>query len=220
MHLLFDFDGTLADSFDCVIEKSNLLAQKFSFKTITPKEKEELRDLSSIEVMHFLKIPKYKIPTLIFYMQKELRSSLLEIKPQEGLKPILETLYADKQYTLGILTSNSIENVNTWLLHNQMQHLFQFIHVEATYFSKSYLIKKTLSKYKIDKSKTLYICDETRDIDAASKNNIPSAAVTWGYNSQKRLAKSKPTWIICKPRDLLDTIQKKLPTLSRQANYK
>ena len=210
MHLLFDFDGTLANSFDCVIDKANLLAEKFSFKTISSQEKETLRNLSSIEVIRFLKVPKYKIPTLIFHMQKELRTAMLDIKPFETLKSILETLYADDKHIMGILTSNSLDNVTAWLRKNHMQHLFKFIHVEATYFSKHHLIKKTLSKYKIDKTKALYICDETRDIDAASKNNIKTAAVTWGYNSEKTLLKSHPSFIIRKPNDLLDVINQQM----------
>ena len=32
MHMLFDSDGTLVNSFQCVVEKTNLLAEKFNFR--------------------------------------------------------------------------------------------------------------------------------------------------------------------------------------------
>lgn len=91
-----------------------------------------------------------------------------------------------------------------------MRHLFSFIHAESTYFSKAYLIKKTLAKYQLDKSQAVYIGDETRDIDAAKKNHIISVAVTWGYNSEKTILKYEPSFIAKIPADILT-----LPHLER-----
>ena len=72
MHVLFDFDGTMVDSFNCVMEKAILLADEFGFRKIHEHEIESLRDLSSTEVIKFLEVPLYKIPTLIFKMRKHL----------------------------------------------------------------------------------------------------------------------------------------------------
>ena len=65
------------------------------------------------------------------------------------------------------------------------------------------LLKRIIKKYKIDKSQTYYIGDETRDIDAAKKNGVKSIAVTWGYNSEQVLLKYKPSFIAQKPEDIL-----------------
>ena len=72
MHLLFDFDGTLVDSFHCVMNKTTLLAEEFAFRKIQQHEIEGLRDLSSTDVIKFLKVPMYKIPLLISKMRKHL----------------------------------------------------------------------------------------------------------------------------------------------------
>lgn len=32
MHLIFDFDGTLIDSFQALLEKFNLLAEQFNYR--------------------------------------------------------------------------------------------------------------------------------------------------------------------------------------------
>ncbi|MCX7117025.1 MAG: HAD hydrolase-like protein [Legionellales bacterium] len=202
MHILFDFDGTLVNSFPCVLKKAILLAEEFSFRKVQEEEIERLRDLSSKEIIKFLNIPIYKIPLLISRMRKHLQSEMKTLKPIPGIQAMLEQLY-DEKFIIGILTSNSIENVESWLNLHNMRHLFSFIHSESSYFSKKYLIKRTLSKYRIDRSQAIYIGDETRDIDAANKNNMISIAVTWGYNSEKAMLKYKPSFVAESPKDIL-----------------
>ena len=201
MHLLFDFDGTLVNSFNCVMKKTMVLAEEFGLRKIQEDEIEGLRDLSSTEVIKFFKVPIYRIPILISQMRKHLLHEMPTLIPVAGIQQMLEQLYNEK-CTLGILTSNSVENVERWLGINNMRHFFTFIHAESKCFSKKYLIKKTLVKYKIEKSKAIYIGDETRDIDAAKKNNIIAVAVTWGYNSEKALLKYEPSFVARNPNDL------------------
>ncbi len=202
MHLLFDFDGTLINSFSFVIEKANHLADEFHFKKIQDHEIESFRDLSSKELIQHLGIPLYKIPSLIHRMRQAVRHDIKNMPPTANIYQVLESLYQAK-YTLGILTSNSKENVTTWLTHHHMQHFFRFIHTESSFFSKKHLLKKTLKSYHIDTASTCYIGDETRDIDAAKQNHIRSMAVTWGYNSEKALIKHEPTYLAHQAEDIL-----------------
>lgn len=202
MHVLFDFDGTLVDSFYCTVEKTILLADEFKFRKIQDHEIESLRELSSKEVMKFLEIPFYQIPQLIYHMRKHLRNEIPKLPPVAQICPTLEALH-QANCSLGILTSNSVENVTLWLELHKMRHFFDFIHTESHYFSKKTLLKKTLTRYQIDKTQTFYVGDETRDIDAAHKNQIQSIAVTWGYNSEKTLLQYQPSFIVKKPEDIL-----------------
>ncbi|ARG96478.1 haloacid dehalogenase [Legionella micdadei] len=202
MHLLFDFDGTLVDSFYCVVDKINQLAEVFHFKKIEEHEVEYIREMSTKELLNFLRIPFYKTPILIRQIRKLLHNEMPTINPVADIHPTLEKLHY-AEFCLGILTSNSIENVITWLESHDMRHLFKFIHNESNFVSKRYLLKRTLKKYNIDKKEVFYICDETRDIEAAMKNNIQSVAVTWGYNSEKILSQYQPTFLAQKPEDLL-----------------
>lgn len=202
MYLIFDFDGTLVNSFHCVIEKTILLSKEFNFRKIEEHETEGLRELSSKDLIKFLKIPFYKLPKLIYHMRKQLQHEMKNLNPVVNIYPVLEQLH-NAHFSLGILTSNSIENVSMWLDLHQMQHFFNFIHVESHYFAKKYLLKKTIKKYQLDKSQTYYIGDETRDIDAANKNAIKSIAVTWGYHSEKTLLQFQPSYVAKNPEDLL-----------------
>ena len=100
-----------------------------------------LRDLSSKDLIKFLEIPAYKIPQLIYHMRKNLHDEMKNLNPADHINLVLEKLcYAN--FSLGILTSNSLENVELWLNFHKMRHLFSFIHTESNYFSKKYLLKK------------------------------------------------------------------------------
>jgi phosphoglycolate phosphatase len=204
-YLIFDFDGTLVDSFRAVIEKFNLLADEFKFRKISSDEVDSLRDLTSRELIKYLKIPMYKIPSVLRCARKHMTSEMRVLLPFANLPEVLHKLYNNK-VALGILTSNSSDNVTEWLEHNKMQRLFNFIHVESSYLGKHRILRKIIKTYKMDKSHTFYIGDETRDIDAAKKCGVYSVAVTWGFNSEKILSQHQPHYILRKPEDILTII--------------
>lgn len=202
MHLIFDFDGTLVDSFQCVMEKTLLLADEFHFRKIDKQEIYSLRDLSSREIIKHLQIPFYKIPNLIYTIRNYLHDEMQGLHPVSGMPEVLERLFS-AGFSLGILTSNSAANVKLWLQQHNLDHFFNYTHIESTYFSKRRVLKKTLRIYPFDKSKVVFIGDETRDIEAAKQNNVRSIAVTWGYNSEKALSEVNPSHLIHLPRDIL-----------------
>jgi len=201
-YLIFDFDGTLVDSFSTVIEKFNLMADKFSFRKVEESEVASLRDFSSKELIRFLQIPLYKIPSVIFEARRQMRASMQILSSFDGLPEALQ-LFHDKGFTLGVLTSNSSENVTEWLRRNNMEHLFHFIHVESSYFGKKQVLLKILKSYGIDKSQAYYVGDETRDIEAAKKCGVASVAVTWGFNSEKTLIQCQPDYIVRQPQEMV-----------------
>src|SRR3990167_4852620 len=201
-YLIFDFDSTLVDSFLTVIEKFNLLADEFKFRKISSDEIDSLRDLTSRELVKYLEIPIYKIPSVLRSARKHMRSEMQVLSPFTYLPEVLQNLY-NRQVPLGILTSNSSENVTEWLEHNKMQHLFKFIHVESSYFGKKRIVRKIIKTYKMERPQIFYIGDETRDVEAAKECNVYSVAVTWGFNSEKILTQHQPHYIVRKPDDIL-----------------
>ena len=64
-----------------------------------------------------------------------------------------------------------------------------------------------MKKHNLDSSKTLYIGDEKRDIDASLAAPIPIIAVSWGFNSKTFLEKSNPTYIVNTVNELESTIE-------------
>jgi phosphoglycolate phosphatase len=202
MYLIFDFDGTLVNSFCNVIDKFNLLADEFSFRKISSHEIEGLRNLNSRELIKFLRIPLYKLPKVIQKARNSIHAYMQTLSSFENLPQVLQKL-CQAGVSLGILTSNSKENVLTWLQHHKLRDLFNFIHVESNFFGKKRILKKIMKRYQITEAEAFYVGDETRDIDAAKQSGMHAVAVTWGFNSEQTLLSYEPEFVARKSEDLL-----------------
>lgn len=83
-NIIFDFDGTLVDSFDIVIQKFNLLAGEFNFRYIDDHEIDDLKNLTSKELIRHLKIPVYKIPKIILKARALMRDEIAKLPTNIG----------------------------------------------------------------------------------------------------------------------------------------
>lgn len=206
MFMIFDFDGTLVDSFGMAVKQFNILADEFQFRKISPDDVNQLRNLNSKEIIKFLNIPFYKIPSVIIAARKRMKTEMTKLMPIEDIPDVLAKI-KNNNVSLGIITTNSKENVTTWLEINNLKHHFDFIHSVSHFFGKDHALKKAIQKYNINKEEIYYVGDETRDIDAANQNGIHAIAVTWGVNSELILQIHKPHFIAKAPADLIQILK-------------
>lgn len=205
--IIFDFDGTIADTVEALVVIANRLAIEFDYPQITPEELGLLRNLTSREIIKYSGISVFKIPFLVKKVKGELKKKISELKPISGIKESLFIL-KEKDYRLGIITSNSEENVREFLKINNLDDVFEFIYSGVTIFGKTTIINNVLRQKQIKPSEAIYVGDETRDIEASQKANIKVIAVTWGFNNEEVLSKQNPDFVIRNPRELVDVIQK------------
>lgn len=203
--LIFDFDGTIADTFATIVMISNQLAEEFQFRKITMPEAEIMKDNTLKETISQLNIPLLKIPIIITKAKSALFQNIATIAPVVGLKDILIRLN-DLDVKMGILTSNSNQNVDEFLKNHGLE-LFDFVTSTSKIWSKDLNLKKMITSYNFDLNDVIYIGDEARDIEAARRIGIKSAAVTWGYNSRKALSAEKPDYLLTRPEELLELLQ-------------
>ncbi|MEM1395138.1 MAG: HAD-IA family hydrolase [Cyanobacteria bacterium P01_D01_bin.116] len=203
--IIFDFDGTIADTVDALVNIANSLALEFNYAQITPEEFLILRNLTSREIFKYSGIPLFKIPFLLKKVKKELKNKIPELKP---IPEIEETLVELKENgnRLGIITSNSKSNVKEFLKINNLDNLFEFVHTGVTIFGKTTIINNVLKQKQIKIQEVIYVGDETRDIEASKKAQIKICSVTWGFNSEEALAKQNPDFLIHHPRELVEII--------------
>ncbi|HIK04920.1 MAG TPA: HAD-IA family hydrolase [Trichormus sp. M33_DOE_039] len=204
--IIFDFDGTIADTVDALVSIANRLAVEFGYVQITPDQLTLLRNLSSREIIKYSGISLFKIPFLVKKVKFELKNKIQELRPIPGMKQSLIEL-KENGYQLGIITSNSKENVTAFLKINELDNLFEFIYSGVTIFGKTTIINNVLKQKQIQPQAVIYVGDETRDIEASKKANIKVIAVTWGFNSPEILAKQNPDFVIHHPSELLQVIQ-------------
>ncbi|MFM6036493.1 MAG: HAD-IA family hydrolase [Sphaerospermopsis kisseleviana] len=204
--IIFDFDGTIADTVDALVNIANRLAVEFDYVQISANELTLLRNLTSREIIRYSGISLFKIPFLVKKVKGELKNKIKDLQSIPGITEALIEL-KNKEYRLGIITSNSQENVSAFLKCHDLDYLFEFIHSGVTIFGKTTIINNVLRQKQIKPQIVIYVGDETRDVEAAKKANIKVVAVTWGFNSPEALAKENPDFLINHPSELLEVIK-------------
>ncbi len=207
--VVFDFDGTIADSLPMHFNKIISLAkERFS---VDKKEKEiieEIKNKSYFELMKFFKISWIKIPMILGIIkesQKQLYLQVDKIKIFPGIKKLLKGL-KNNNYQIGILSSNMQRNVNKFLRTKKL-NFFDIVYCESNILGKDKTIKKMMRKYNLKPEEIIYVGDEIRDIEACKKVGVNMIGVSWGLHTIEALKKNGVNFIINKPHEILNLIK-------------
>ncbi len=203
--IIFDFDGTLADTLEVLRNIINRLAGEFGYKPASEADLDRLQNLTSREIIKHSGIAIFKIPSLLRRVKGELNKEIHAVLPIKGIEEVLREL-KQKGYRLGILTSNSRENVKIFLENYNLIDLFDYIYSGSTIFGKSKVMRGFLKREKLAPQEVIYVGDEVRDIEAAKKSQIGMIAVSWGFHSKQALAAQQPDCAIDEPRQLIEAI--------------
>jgi phosphoglycolate phosphatase len=203
--VLFDFDGTIADTYQAIANITNQLSTEFGYKALNPEELLLIKNLSSREIVKRSEISIFKLPFLVRRVRTELSKEIAELTPITGIDRVLLEL-KNRGYILGIVTSNIKENVEVFLAKNQLNSLFTYIYSSTAIFGKHRIINQLIKDNRLDSSDVIYVGDETRDIRSARKSNVGIVAVAWGFNSAEILKEYQPDYLIYQPQELLDAI--------------
>ncbi|MFP4417003.1 MAG: HAD-IA family hydrolase [Fibrobacterota bacterium] len=199
--LIFDFDGTIADTFSIGVAILNRLSARYLFHNTDKNTIAHLREETPAEMIHRLGIPLLLLPFFLRRARKEMYRQMASIHPFEGIRITIKELH-EKGIPLGILTTNARKTVSEFLNEHNMEW-FDFIATSSIIGSKYRRLKSIIHRHKLDPSQVLYIGDDTRDITDSRKASIPVAAVCWGYRSRDLLSKYKPDYLVETPGDLL-----------------
>ncbi|MGC9504128.1 HAD-IA family hydrolase [Baaleninema sp.] len=204
--VIFDFDGTIADTLETIVEIINELAESFGYPEASPEAVEHYKTLSSRQILKQSGISYFQLPWVIFKAQRLLSDRIDRLQPIEDIESSLVELKL-AGFQLGILTSNSKKNVRKFLNANGLEPYFDFVYSGLTLFGKERLFRKTIRRENLDRDRIVYIGDETRDIESAKNVGIKSIAVSWGFNSREALSKFDPDFAVDSPKELLDAIR-------------
>jgi phosphoglycolate phosphatase len=204
--IIFDFDGTIADTYDAIVEIANRLLGKFGYQPLTNEELEQLKNLSSREIVNSAKISPLKLFCLLKSLHRELNKEIETFKTLQGIENYLWELH-NKGYQLGIITSNHRNNVLIFLKNNHLDSVFNFIYSGTNIFGKDKIINKVIKQNKLNHNEVIYVGDETRDVNSAKKSKVKVIAVGWGFNSPSVLARYQPDFLIHHPQELIQVIE-------------
>lgn len=202
--LIFDFDNTLADTLAVIIKIMKKLAVKEGFGQVTGKHIKLFREKGTIEAFRQLKIPLKKLPSIVKIAKRDFSQQIGHFRLHNGVKELLFSL-GKRNFKLGILTSNSVANVQKFLDKNQID-CFDFVYSENNIFGKAKALNNLVKKHKINKQKAFYVGDEIRDVQAAQKAGLKMIAVGWGFNTTGSLREYKPDFLVSKPQEILKVL--------------
>jgi len=198
--IIFDFDGTVADSFGAMMEIFGEHKKEFGFEKFGKEELKIYREFGVANLIKERKISIWKVFKILRVGKKLMNQKIKSVKPFEGIREMLMEL-KKRGLILGIISTNSEENITNFLKKNKIE-MFDYVVGKGSLFGKKRVIKNILKKRKLKKNQVLYVGDEVRDIEACKKLGIKVAAVTWGFSDEKLLAKNRPNYLVKKTKEL------------------
>lgn len=210
--LIFDFDGTLANSFPWVLNILDELAEKFNAIPLDRSMLHELKNYPPRKIMKMHNVPAWKLPAILRFTRSRMRTNGESIQCFEGVTNLLKTI-ADLDVRLALVTTNTCDTVRR-VLGDDLFDLFQHAEDKISIFGKPAALKRIARKSGLEKSEMLAIGDELRDIEAAKKVQIPFGAVSWGFTSLEALASREPEHIFTEMEQILDVLRGNAGNLS------
>jgi phosphoglycolate phosphatase-like HAD superfamily hydrolase len=205
--IIFDFDGTLADTFSLVVDVSYEIAG--NSKRLPPGQIEPLRQLPLLKAVRALGISWWQIPKLTLLTRRRMFSRIREVPVFPGVAEALHGLDM-AGYKMCVLTSNHRRNAQSMLRAHGLEQYFSDI-VSVPYgnvFFKIYGLRKLVHRNHLKAENCFYVGNEVLDLHAAERSGMRAIATTWGGHDREELAATEPFAIIDKPEELLGLIQK------------
>jgi phosphoglycolate phosphatase len=198
--VIFDFDGTLSDSFPWFFQAMNRAALKFHFKQVSPEDLERFRGYSPRQMMVELDLSMWKLPLIARHMRSEMRANISQMRLFAGVREMLEAL--EGRVRIAIVTSNSLENVRLILGEESFARVQDF-ECEVSAFGKGRRLAKLLKKTGMRPEDAVFIGDEIRDAEAARAAGVAFLGVSWGYASAAALGTFSSSPILESPASIL-----------------
>lgn len=208
--LIFDFDGTLADTLPFTFEKIIEISKKYKVKGKKEEIIEKVRRLQPKQLMREFNISWLKIPIILWEVRKAQRllfQKIDQIKIFPGFKRVLKELNK-RGYLLFIGSSNIKKNIDRFLEKERIKGLFEKVYTGSNLLGKDKDLINILKKEGLRKNEVLYVADEVRDVLACRKAGIKMVGVAWGLAGEKTLKDMKVDFLAKKPEGILEIVNK------------
>jgi HAD superfamily hydrolase (TIGR01549 family) len=204
--VIFDFDGTLAATISGMIVCVNELQPIYGYALVRDDELEDLRRQPAQALIEKrLGLSWWQLPLFQYRFRNTAKKHLDTVQLNDGMLDVLTSL-KHAGYKIGIISSNSAQFITKFFKKNNLP---QFDDIsESSIFGKAAVITRFMRRNGIPEQNTVYIGDETRDIEASHKAQVHCIAVSWGGNCAKLLATYKPDALVHEAEHLMSAIKK------------
>jgi len=200
--IIFDFDGTIADSRDYFL---NFLAREANRPPLTAAQKAEFHGMSLVRMTRAMDVSWLRLPLLLNKCRREMNPAMSHVEPFPGMIEVIKQLHR-RRHKLYILSTNSVNNMDKFLKRHDLDKYFTAVYGGAGLLGKSPALKRLLLEQHIQTREAVYIGDEVRDLEAAQWISVAGIAVTWGFARADELKALEPLGVAHSPEDIVDIV--------------
>lgn len=179
--IVFDFDGTLADSKKAYVETiyhtlmlhSYIYSKNRIIKALGPKLEDSLKNLARFPPNEIKKI-KNEINHKILMLAKSL-------KPCPYVKNTLKRIHKKGNHLI-LLTNSARKFCFVFLKHNNLLNYFEKRFYAENFSDKEHVIRNLAKEYRIPVKEIVYVGDRMKDVNTARKSGckiIISLSCSW-----------------------------------------
>lgn len=217
--VVWDFDGTIADSLPSAVSIFNRLAPEMGFRRL--EDVDAARTMPTRELMRRHGISLWRLPRLVRRYQAAVAEEADRMRLVAGVADLIKAVAATG-VRQGILSSNREDNIRRTLRAHGAEGHFAFVIGYPRLFGKGKALRRVVraegggfwrklrelpAAGRLDRGEVLYVGDEVRDIDAARKAGVKVAAVTWGFHTAEFLRSGRPDFVVSDARELLELVK-------------
>lgn len=196
--IIFDMDGTIADSFEYV---SDFLAKEAKLSPLSAGDRTRLRGLSMAGMARQLGYRWWQFPRLFLAGRRRMKHSIRRLEPFAGIPEMIHKLH-NEGHELFIVSNNSVKNIRSFLRRHGLEKHFLQIYGGVSVFGKRPVLRRLLRDQNLDANQAVYVCDEVSDLLAAASAGLRAVAVTWGFANESDLRVLKPHRVADTPAEL------------------
>lgn len=201
---IFDFDGTLADSFPSFLAALNEAAGRYGFRGIDADELPRVRGWSAWQVMEHIDVATWQVPMITQFVRARMADDIGSVSLFPGMHEVLEDLAA-REVRIAIVSSSGEAPIRH-VLGARLASLVCDFRCDVSLFGKRPRLRQVLAASGIPAARAIAIGDEVRDLMAARAEEIAFGAVTWGFSSAPALVAAAPDHVVEHVDDLLAVI--------------
>lgn len=188
--VIFDFDGTLADSFPFFLQVHDTLAHRHGFRPLAGEDLQALRALPTRALFARSGLSHWRLPWVARDFRRAMAAADAPVPLFPGMAEAIIALRGSGS-RLAILTSNSRSNVER-ALGPSLASAFEWIEAGAPMFGKARRLRRLAARLGVGPARILYVGDQAADAEAARAAGMAFGAVAWGYAPLHSLDAQQP----------------------------
>jgi len=188
---IFDWSGTLSDSFHLLCKVCDLMLAEFGVKPISPAE------IKSSFDNPYMKFWNKHLPELTKEKQDILYKKYIhqvgEADVYKNSKEVINYLH-DHGYKIFVVSSDWPSKLLPEIEKSGFAELITKVVGET--HEKKYAIVSLINDFSLDKEQTFYVGDTSGDVEAGKFAGVKTIGAAWGFQDRDKLAQAKPDFLM------------------------